>query len=541
MIVGSRFAKKVWEPIKKGNGMKFESVVESIYRQTELRRIAGAHVVDHRQLSSDELKSSIIKVKPQYLHEETIRTNLEVALYTESNIDYRVLSRVILEDILLNHYDYMLPFSETEEQTIFTEQSILNLSNELDLVDLACKNKESARHKSLELYNFVLNVAWENENTKSPDEVNLLRKLRGRLNITEADHRLMEAKLGNYPKPSNELHSRGEINEVRRYLQGKGLLFAIRVDDDGPDIDAIPEELGGVMRQILDIELRKDSYKALLDYRPVRRRAHLTDVLSRSDVEFNSKDSVDQLVEHVLKYVKPSKSFSSNSPRFGLSNDQLATWCRDINEPVSGAMEDRIHRILGHFDQLRPRIEQETDERAAWYEYFEQLASRDHETLRSQHVIDKDLDMEARFEGATEFLFAQKLNHRPLQQPGSNHADGLLSLGANYLMWDNKSKASPVRLRDHLRQFDEYIDQSEKPVPIFLVIGPSFTDDSEAEAIRYHARHFDRNIALITATELKSLADEWSSDANKNREEPFPLGLLAASGRFDRTRLGNLS
>ena len=107
-------------------------------------------------------------------------------------------------------------------------------------------------------------------------------------------------------------------------------------------------------------------------------------------------------------------------------------------------------------------------------------------------------------------------------------------------MWDNKSKESPVNLREHLRQFDAYMDQAEKPVPIFLVIGPSFTDDSESEAIRYHARHFDRNICLITAGELKLLADEWSSQENKDREDPFPLGLLAATGRFNRTRLGKL-
>ncbi|HMJ11168.1 MAG TPA: hypothetical protein VK524_07155 [Polyangiaceae bacterium] len=70
------------------------------------------------------------------------------------------------------------------------------------------------------------------------------------------------------------------------------------------------------------------------------------------------------------------------------------------------------------------------------------------------------------------------------------------------------------------------------------MIAPAFTEDSEVEAIKYHAEHFDRNIVLITATELKSLAEEWSSTQNKNRETAFPLGLLAASGRFDRKRLG---
>ena len=76
---------------------------------------------------------------------------------------------------------------------------------------------------------------------------------------------------------------------------------------------------------------------------------------------------------------------------------------------------------------------------------------------------------------------------------------------------------------------------------MFLVIAPDFTAESETEAVLYHAQHFDRNIALITAKEVKDLAEEWSSDQNKNRDEPFDLGLLAATGRFNRSRLGKLT
>ena len=91
-----------------------------------------------------------------------------------------------------------------------------------------------------------------------------------------------------------------------------------------------------------------------------------------------------------------------------------------------------------------------------------------------------------------------------------------------------------------MSQFDAYMNQADKPVPVFAVIGPDFTQDSETEAVRYHSNHFDRNIVLITAPDLLRLAEEWSSDQNKNREEPFPLGLLATTGRFDRARLGKL-
>jgi hypothetical protein len=109
-------------------------------------------------------------------------------------------------------------------------------------------------------------------------------------------------------------------------------------------------------------------------------------------------------------------------------------------------------------------------------------------------------------------------------------------------MWDNKSKDPPglFNLKDCIPQFDRYMNAADKRVPIFLIIAPDFTEDSEIEAIRYHAEHFDRNLVLITATELKALAEEWSSPQHKNRETPFPLGLLAASGRYDRRKLGKL-
>jgi hypothetical protein len=43
---------------------------------------------------------------------------------------------------------------------------------------------------------------------------------------------------------------------------------------------------------------------------------------------------------------------------------------------------------------------------------------------------------------------------------------------------------------------------------------------------------------LITAAELKALAEEWSGGQNERRGEPFPLGLFARAGRFKRALLG---
>ena len=519
--------------------MKFDDVLETIGTLTELRRIEGAHVVDHNQLSNDKLREAIHKAKPQYLHEETVRSQLEMALYRDQRMDYRVLSRTILIEVLLDQYDFALPSSQTEEQVIAQEQSVLNESNEIEILDLACGDRESDRYHHLDLYSFVLGVAWEHENTKSPDEANLLRKLRDRLNIAERDHFLLEARLGRYPKMSNELHTRSEISDVRRYLQSMGLLFAIR-QDDGLNVDLIPDELAWVMRRIRGLELRTDSYRELMISKRLRRKPHLTDVLTRSGVAFGRYDTLDTLVDRVVRYVPASKAIASTSPRYGLNSEELAIWCRELHLSPSGPIEDRVGRVIAHFDALRPSIIAQVDERARWYQFYEELACRSYEALRAQHVIEKDLEIETKFEESTRYLFADKLKHTPLQQRGSNHPDGLLSLQTNYLMWDNKSKEEPVNLKDHIRQFDAYMDAADKPVPVFLVVGPDFTEESESEAVRYHAQHFERNVTLITAKDLKNLAEEWSSEQNKKREEPFPLGLLAGTGKFDRAKLGKL-
>jgi hypothetical protein len=315
--------------------MKFDDAVQPIRTITDLRRVSSAHVVDHNQLIDDQLRAGLIKVKPQYLHEETVRAQLDDILQRDGDEITRTVAHLLLVDVLLNQFDCTLPFGETEEKVIAFEQSLIDSSNETEVLDLACGDKSSQRMRDLELYNFVLETAWEGDSV-SPDEANLLTKLRRRLRINLWEHRILESKLKKFPKPGNELHTRSEINQVRRELQCRGLVFPVRTDD-GDDLDVIPEELEAVIRQILELELRLDAYRELLLSRPLRKKAHYAEVLDKSGVVHCKSDTLDTLLSRVLHNVPVSRGISSNSPRYGLSSEELADWCKDLGLTQAGA------------------------------------------------------------------------------------------------------------------------------------------------------------------------------------------------------------
>jgi len=441
----------------------------------------------------------------------------------------------MLEDIILEEIGFGLAVDDLEERIIAIEQSIVDKSNETDLSELA-GGKQTEFYEKLELYNFVLGVAWEHRNIKSPDEANLLRKLRNRLGVTHSQHRILEAKLGKYPKPNNELHTRSEIREVRKQLQQRGLMFQIK-NENKVYFDIIPDEVAEVMQDIFQKDMRTDGYRILLGYKLFRRKQVLRSILKASKISSRSYDLNDALAAKIIERVQPTTCLNF------FNTDDLHDWLEELELPVSGTKEQRVSRIIEYYNSMQIRNpNEEEDERRIWFEVFESLACRDRNLLRAEGVIDKDLEIEAKFERATDYLFEKYMNHSPLNQPGSNRPDGLLSFKDMYIMWDNKSKESPneVDLQTHLNQFHGYMEASNKLVPIFLVIAPAFTALSESVAVRYASEHIGRNIVLITSSELKDLATEWSCDANKSKDEPFPLGLLARAGRFRRVALGNL-
>jgi len=504
--------------------MKLSKAVQNIGTITEVKRIASAYVIDYRGLSDEEIRAAIIKTAPQYHFEDNISAALN-ELFLSDNRDQRILFDLILKKILMQKDDFMCPKRETADEIIAFEQSIINRSNE----DLLKKTPE--RSQDLELFKFVLETAWEHNQSISPDEKNLIEKIRNRLKITNTEYQLIEAKLGKFPKANNELHTRDDIEEVRRVMQQKGLLFAVR-DADNTDYDVLPEEAAKAIRKILGIEIRQHGYKALLSIKYVRSKKYLKDILSKCGISCGRATTVEALQGIALEQLSPSQFLGGLSPRDGMDIADLRNWCGDIGLNVSGVKKDVITRIIEYYDGLLTQEPELGDERSIWFDHFDQFASRNLDFLRKQQFIDKDLECERKFEEATNYLFEKKLYHKPLQLIGTAHPDGTLSYQDKVILWDNKSKETPVNLQQHIKQFDTYVKDSEKTVACFLVIGPDFTQDSSVLAMQYQVQN-QVTISLITAKELKDVADRWYASTSEKNDDPFPLGYLIQPGRFN--------
>jgi len=500
--------------------MNFKTVIENISTNNELKRVANAYVIDFKSLSKDELVDALIKTAPQYSHKENLINTLEQCLYNNCR-SLRTLTPIIIKHILLNRDDFKMDSKKLNDDVIKFEQLIVKKSNEFTI------SHKHPRKDELELFSFILNVAWESEDSISKDEKNLIVKIQRKLGISEEEYMILESKLGKFPKKKNIIHSNEEIESAKRELQRMGILFKIR-NSDGVDFDIIPSEIVNTLREIYDVEIKKQGYLQLIKNKRIRSKDYMFDIITRSGITVSKSLKNTELQEIIVNNIKPSVLLGGFSARDGLSNEDIYEWVKSLGLPVSGTKESRIYKIIEYYDSYKEKVEITDDERILWFNNFELLAERKLEELRKLHVIDKDLECEKKFEKATNYIFDTLLNNEPLDLIGNEHPDGILSFNDKLIMWDNKSKEVEVNLKDHMPQFDRYIKTSEKDVASFLVIGPSFTEQSIEEAMKYQLLN-DTVITLITAKELKDLAIKWSE---KKGDESFPLGYFKQPGKF---------
>lgn len=504
--------------------MLFEKVVTNVSTLLDLKRVASAYVIDYRALSESEIKEALVKTAPQYYYIENLKKTIKTVFSSEDR-RLRIIAPYYIKYVILQKNDFVVPRRDAEQEILAWEQSTIDDANEKLLLSVPEKSK------SLEFFRYVLESAWENDKQISLDEFNLIEKIRNKLKVTTTEHRMLEAKLGIFPTKGNVLHSRSDIEDIRKILQSYGLLFSIR-NEDGIDFDVMPDEVARAVRQLLNIEIKRYGYSQLIKHKYVRSKSYSLDILTKCGIPTDKYAKLEDMQCIIADQVSPKILLGGISPRDGLSSDVLSQWCRELGLNISGQKPELIDRLICFYDDLRERSVDVEDDREGLYVHYEDLAFRRITELRSQLVIEKDIEIERKFEDVTNYIFEQKLGHKPLSQVGTNHADGALSYKDKIIYWDNKSKETPVNLKDHLKQFDGYIRESEKSVAGFLVIGPEFTLESSISAMQYQVEN-SVSITLITAEELKSLAEKWSSSNSKSTGTSFNLGYLLQSGRFN--------
>ncbi|MEE1224715.1 MAG: SAP domain-containing protein [Clostridia bacterium] len=512
--------------------MDFIKFVEQIPNITIAKRVASAYVADYRRLELDEIKEFLKKTAKQYTAFENVSNRLD-EIKLDSNRAVRIIAPILLRDYLLNQDDFISPTKDTDSAVLNYEKSIVDESNNFD---------ESKISKDFALFKHMLDAAWAYNDDISVDEKNLLETLRKYLSISTKEFHMLEAKSGRFPTPENVLHTYDDIEDTRKVLQAKGLTVAIK-NSDGVICDMIPDDIAQCIRRYYNIEIRAYGYEKLVDYVIKKtKKQYLIDIvnkasqyLSKAKIEISNNPTVNELKDIILKSIQPSNLIGGFSPRDGLDVTMLSAWCGDIGLNVSGNKVALIDRILEYYDSMR-RIEIKTeDEREKLIAFYNQLANRDLKNLRANNIIEKDLQCEHLFEDATNYLFEKMLLNKPLTLTGSEHPDGKLSFKDKYIMWDNKSKETAVNLKDHIQQFERYIKTSDKDVTVFMVIAPKFTPQSVQECVDFSLNN-DTQILLITAEELKTVAETW---LKKHPGEIFNLGYFKQNGRFD-IRLLNL-
>ncbi len=494
-----------------GGQMKINEVVE-LMSKTYLHRIIDSFTKDFPKHDENKSKSIILANSKELID----KNRFENVLKFDCNYSNQLLLKSIIEVIIttqeffLNEVD-IIDYVQKYENEIIEKSELTNIfqyQNELNI----------------EILYSVLEVALEDSKI-SNEELNLIRKLQEKLELSDTTLRLILAKLNNFPKKENEIHSINDFKDALLKLQKKGILFYCNKLNNG--VYVIPEEFIPIIRKQLNIELSKQSFYKLLSN---LKKAYLSKILENLKIPKSGKS--EDLINRILNLnIKPSTALNL------LSNSDLHQICTSLpGVKSSGIKEDRISRIIDYYaKKIIKDLPKDIPEEEKYYKYIIELAHRDRETLLSDKIINKDKDMELAFEAATRYLFSNKLGIDLINMPGNEHPDGCFELkrSSELLMWDNKSIEKSYDFPEsHLKQFKRYIRDSITRVSCFLVIVPEIEDSSVLKAHRLKVEsNKDTDIGLITAENLLWVAENWK-DYSKNAT--FDPEVFNYTGILDR-------
>lgn len=468
--------------------------------------------------NEDRLREQIQQNLEELASEERIKASLELHKMPRS---HRILSESILTNLL------ELPEMSCDADELFKkirdyEKQTISRANADDAFVYSDQ-------KSLELYETVLQVALEDDDINE-SEFLLLEKLRRKLTLSRLEHRMLEVRLKAYPKAGNELHSLTDFKEAIKELQAKGIVFFCNLADN-VNLLVLPEEISTTIKSILGYELREEAFKLLLQELTVNQ---LRGVLATFELPLAG--TKDERIDRIIKAgVLPSEALGT------LHTNDLTSLCRKLKGiNVSGTKNEKVARVIDYFGSLSNKVPTDSrDSREVYYQYYEELASRNNKELYIKKLIKKDIQIESYFEKATHFLFEDKLGLKLNSQDGSEHSDGSVSMkNGDLLLWDNKSKEKEYSFpRSHFKQFRRYIRESAKRVSVFLIIVSEIEKSAELTARQLKLESdTDTDVAIIRARDLKYVAENWTEFASNAKNE-FDLKVFNYTGVLERSTL----
>jgi hypothetical protein len=496
--------------------MQISEAVRHMTKQY-LGRILDSFTKDIGPQEEEEARDYITRNSEELADPDNVARRLDLFELSHSE---RVLVYFVLET-MLNAHDCALTERQLVERTRDRERELVEAAESDDAL-------QYAEDRAVDIMRTVLETAFEDDEL-SRDEYRLIQKLRDKLGLTRRQQRLLEARLDAFPKADGEPHSSTAINDMLLHLQKQGVLFYCnRVEDDRSVV--LPEELQPGVKRVLGIELSENARELLWQNLPTRM---LKKILRAQNLPvYGTKD---EMVDRIIaSNIKPSEGLTE------LTSDNLYDTCNKLpGVTVSGTKQERIDRIVNHFDNLMIRdLPDETEEGERFYEYLVQLAERDRENLLANDVISKDRDIDNAFEEGTRYLFQHRLGLPLEDMNGNDHPDGLmLTDDGDYFMWDNKSKDGEYRFpNSHLRQFKRYIrDTIDHRVTCFLIVVPDVEDQAvqNCKKLKHETSH-DTDVAIISAENLKWIAENWSDHTGA---DSFNLAVFDDTGILKRDDL----
>ncbi len=465
----------------------------------------------------NRLREQIVQNKNELESKERINSSLDLRHMNRAS---RILFEEILT-ILLELPDMKAADSSLYDMVINYEKDIIKRAGQEDAFSYSDDN-------AIDIYQTVLQVALEDDDINESEFV-LLEKLRMKLKVSRVEKRFIETRLKKFPKNNNKTHSLDEFNEALRHLQVRGILFYCNKMDTG-NVVVLPEEIAVNLKPVLGFEMTSDAQRKLHEQ---LRSNQLKTVLINQDLPvFGTKQEKSERLIHAG--TKPSEVLGA------LQVSDITNLCKGLpGVKVSGNKDEKIQRIVDFYSSVTNKEPEESkDERAVFYQYFEELAARDNKTLLGLKIIQRDREMETAFEKATTYMFEKKFDKEPILLEGVDHADGAIIMkNGEILLWDNKGKESVYKFpKSHMNQFKRYIRESTTRVSIFLVIVPNLDRDACIQAARElkHSTDTDTDVAVITASNLKYVAENWRKFGKKNF---FNMKVFNYTGVLDRQTL----